>query len=73
MPGLLNMKRGELPLAVMSALFFFLVLCGYFFLRPVREAMGVARGDGRTAVALRGDVRRVAARGAGLRGRRWRA
>ena len=41
---LVNMKRGELPLAVMSALFFFLVLCGYFFLRPVREAMGVARG-----------------------------
>ena len=42
--NLLNMKRGELPLACMSALFFFLVLCGYFFLRPVREAMGVARG-----------------------------
>ncbi|MYB06189.1 MAG: hypothetical protein F4Y24_07540 [Gemmatimonadetes bacterium] len=41
---LANMKRGELPLALMSALFFFLVLCGYFFLRPVREAMGVARG-----------------------------
>ena len=41
---LVNMKRGELPLAVMSAVFFFLVLCGYFFLRPVREAMGVARG-----------------------------
>ncbi len=41
---LVNMKRGEFPLAVMSALFFFLVLCGYFFLRPVREAMGVARG-----------------------------
>ncbi|MYE71194.1 MAG: hypothetical protein F4237_14230 [Gemmatimonadetes bacterium] len=41
---LLNMKRGEFPLACMSALFFFLVLCGYFFLRPVREAMGVARG-----------------------------
>ena len=41
---LLNMKRGEFPLAFMSALFFFLVLCGYFFLRPVREAMGVARG-----------------------------
>ena len=44
MPKMLNMKRGELPLATMSALFFFLVLCGYFFLRPVREAMGVARG-----------------------------
>ena len=42
----LNMRRGELPLALMSALFFFLVLCGYFFLRPVREAMGVARGMG---------------------------
>ena len=41
---LLNMERGELPLAVLSAIFFFFVLCGYFFLRPVREAMGVARG-----------------------------
>ncbi len=41
---LLNMERGELPLAVLSAVFFFFVLCGYFFLRPVREAMGVARG-----------------------------
>ncbi|WP_419861664.1 NTP/NDP exchange transporter [Candidatus Palauibacter sp.] len=40
----LNMRRGEFSLAMMSALFFFLVLCGYFFLRPVREAMGVARG-----------------------------
>ena len=41
---ILNMRRGEFSLAVLSALFFFLVLCGYFFLRPVREAMGVARG-----------------------------
>ena len=41
---LANMRRGEPPLAAMSALFFFVVLCGYFFLRPVREAMGVARG-----------------------------
>ncbi len=39
-----NMERGELPLAVLSAVFFFFVLCAYFFLRPVREAMGVARG-----------------------------
>lgn len=44
MPGILNIKRSEFPLAALSALFFFLVLCGYFFLRPVREAMGVARG-----------------------------
>jgi len=42
----LNFKKGELPLAVLSALFYFCVLCGYFFLRPVREAMGVSRGMG---------------------------
>jgi len=40
----LNFRQGELPLAVLSALFYFCVLCGYFFLRPVREAMGVSRG-----------------------------
>lgn len=41
---LLNFKRGELTLAVLSALFYFCVLCGYFFLRPVRDAMGASRG-----------------------------
>ncbi len=41
---LLNFRKGELPLALLSAGFFFAVLCGYFFLRPVREAMGVSRG-----------------------------
>jgi len=41
---LLNFKKGELPLAILSALFYFSVLCGYGFLRPVREAMGVSRG-----------------------------
>jgi len=41
---LLNFKKGELPLASLSAAFMFCVLCGYFFLRPVREAMGVSRG-----------------------------
>jgi len=40
----LNIKKEELPLALLSALFFFCVLCGYYFLRPVRDAMGVARG-----------------------------
>jgi AAA family ATP:ADP antiporter len=43
---LLNFRRGELPLALLSAAFFFVILCGYFFLRPVREAMGVSRGMG---------------------------
>jgi AAA family ATP:ADP antiporter len=40
---LFNIKRGELPLALLSALFFFCVLCGYYFLRPVRETLGVSR------------------------------
>ena len=40
----LNFKRGELTLGSIAALFYFCVLCGYFFLRPVREAMGVAGG-----------------------------
>ncbi|MCB1182063.1 MFS transporter [bacterium] len=43
---LLNFKSGEMPLALRSAAFYFTVLCGYFFLRPVREAMGVSRGMG---------------------------
>jgi AAA family ATP:ADP antiporter len=42
----LNFRKGELPLALLSAAFFFAVLCGYFFLRPVREAMGISRGMG---------------------------
>jgi len=41
---ILNIKRDELPLALLAALFFFCVLCGYFFLRPVRDAMGVSGG-----------------------------
>ena len=41
---ILNIKKAELPLALLSVAYFFCILCGYFFLRPVREAMGVARG-----------------------------
>lgn len=41
---ILNIKEEERPLAVLSAVYFFCILCGYFFLRPVRDAMGVARG-----------------------------
>jgi AAA family ATP:ADP antiporter len=44
MARMLNMKRGEFPLAALSVVFFFCVLCGYYFLRPVRDAMGVSRG-----------------------------
>ena len=41
---ILNMKKEELPRALLSVAYFFCVLCGYYFLRPVREAMGVSRG-----------------------------
>ncbi|MGD2045956.1 MAG: hypothetical protein PVJ80_11355 [Gemmatimonadota bacterium] len=41
---LLNFKRGELPLAALSVLYHFCVLCGYYFLRPVRDAMGMSSG-----------------------------
>jgi ATP/ADP translocase len=40
----LNFRRGELPLAALSVLFHFCVLCGYYFLRPVRDAMGMSSG-----------------------------
>jgi AAA family ATP:ADP antiporter len=40
----LNMQPGELPLALLAVVFHFCVLCGYFFLRPVRDAMGVSGG-----------------------------
>ncbi len=41
---ILNIKKAELPLALLSVAYFFCVLCGYYFLRPVREAMGVSGG-----------------------------
>ena len=41
---ILNIKKAELPLALLSVAYFFCVLCGYYFLRPVREAMGISRG-----------------------------
>ena len=44
--ALRGMEAKERPLALLSALFFFLVLGGYFFLRPLRDAMGVSRGMG---------------------------
>jgi AAA family ATP:ADP antiporter len=42
----LNFRPGELSLGLLAACFYFCVLCGYFFLRPVREAMGVSGGMG---------------------------
>ncbi len=41
---LLNIERGEGPAALAGASLFFLLFCGYFMLRPVRETMGIAGG-----------------------------
>lgn len=41
---LVLLEEGEAPALAWSALYFFLLLAGYYLLRPVREAMGIARG-----------------------------
>ena len=40
-PGL---RRQEIGPVLLSALLFFLILCGYYILRPIREEMGLAGG-----------------------------
>ena len=41
---LVLLDEGEAPALLWSALYFFLLLFGFYLLRPVREAMGIARG-----------------------------
>ena len=41
--GALRVRRGEGGVVALSGLFFFLLMLGYFLIRPVREAMGVQR------------------------------
>ncbi|HWS28326.1 MAG TPA: MFS transporter [Xanthomonadales bacterium] len=41
---LLSVRRDERALLALSGLFFFLVMAGYFILRPIRDQMGVAGG-----------------------------
>jgi AAA family ATP:ADP antiporter len=41
---LLSVRRDERAPLALSALFFFLVMAGYFILRPIRDQMGVAGG-----------------------------
>ena len=43
---LLRLGRGELVPVLWSALYFFGLLAGYYVLRPVRDAMGIAAGVG---------------------------
>jgi AAA family ATP:ADP antiporter len=42
----LDIERDELAPVLAAIGFFFCVLCGYFLIRPVREALGVERGIG---------------------------
>lgn len=42
--ALLNLQPGELGPVLLAGLMFFCILCGYFFIRPVRDAFGVERG-----------------------------
>lgn len=41
---LLSVRRDERALLALSGLFFFLVMAGYFILKPIRDQMGVAGG-----------------------------
>ena len=44
--ALFNLRPPEVVPALLAGLMFFCILCGYFFIRPVREAFGVERGMG---------------------------
>lgn len=41
---LVLLEEGEAPALLWSSLYFFLLLFGFYLLRPVREAIGIARG-----------------------------
>jgi AAA family ATP:ADP antiporter len=40
----LNLQPGELPALLWSFLYFFCLLAGYYLIRPLRDAMGIAGG-----------------------------
>jgi len=40
---LINLRKGELPVVLLSAAQFFCLLCSYFMLRPIRETLGIQR------------------------------
>lgn len=41
---LINAKREELPTAIVAFAYYFLLLFGYYLIRPVRETMGIEAG-----------------------------
>jgi AAA family ATP:ADP antiporter len=44
MTRVFGLRREDVGPALVSALLFFLILCGYYILRPIREEMGLAGG-----------------------------
>ncbi len=42
--SLFNLRPGEVAPVLLAGVMFFCILCGYFFIRPVRDAFGVERG-----------------------------
>jgi AAA family ATP:ADP antiporter len=42
--SLFSLRPGELAPVLLAGAMFFCILCGYFFIRPVRDAFGVERG-----------------------------
>ncbi|USN98513.1 MAG: MFS transporter [Phycisphaeraceae bacterium] len=42
--SIVDMRRGELIPSLMAAAMFFCLLCGYFLLRPLRDALGLEGG-----------------------------
>ncbi len=53
---LVLLEAGEAPALLWSALYFFLLLFGFYLLRPVREAMGIARGADRLPWLMTGTL-----------------
>lgn len=53
---LVMLKPGEGPALLWSAGYFFFVLLSYYLLRPVREAMGVARGADKLVWLMTGTL-----------------
>lgn len=54
--ALADVREGEGRPVFLSAAFFFLVLAGYYVLRPLREAMGVAGGGDRLSLLFLGTL-----------------
>ncbi|MBK9797095.1 MAG: MFS transporter [Holophagaceae bacterium] len=53
---LVLLEEGEAPALLWSAAYFFLLLFGYYLLRPVREAIGIARGADRLPWLMTGTL-----------------